>query len=183
MNGAIFFSSKYGSTAQYANWISEQTGLPVFDTKDANADPAQYDFLVLGSPIIYYKVLSHKWVKKNLASIENKPVIFFTVSGAPSGAKLDGWIADCLPAQFLSQIKHVALRGRQIPEELSWSDGLMLKIGALKNRDPEVRKQELEGFDFMDKSSIEPIIKLVQQYQSGETASFKEVETSQVTPK
>ena len=51
MNGAIFFSSKYGGTAQYANWISERTGLPVFDTKDANADPVQYDFLVLSSPI------------------------------------------------------------------------------------------------------------------------------------
>jgi len=183
MNGAIFFSSKYGSTAQYANWISEQTGLPVFDTKDANADPAQYDFLVLGSPIIYYKVLNHKWVKKNLASIENKPVIFFTVSGAPSGAKLDGWIAGCLPAHFVSQIKHVALRGRQKPEELTWWDRLMLKIGALINRDLEARKEELEGFDFMDKSSIEPIIKLVRQYQSGEAVSSRQVETSQVTPK
>jgi len=182
MNGAIFFSSKYGSTAQYANWISEQTGLPVFDTIDANADPAQYDFLVLGSPIIYYKVLNRKWVKKNLASIENKPVIFFTVSGAPSGSKLDGWIADSLPAQFLSQIKHVALRGRQKPEELTWWDRLMLIIGALKNRDPEVRKQEFEGFDFMDKSSIEPVIKLVQQYQSGETASSKQADTSEVMP-
>ena len=182
MNGAIFFLSKYGSTAQYANWIGEGTGLPVFDIKSANADPSQYDFLVLGSPIIYYKVFNRKWVKKNLTSFENKPVIFFTVSGAPSGSKLDGWIADSLPAYFISQIKHVALRGRQKPEELTWWDRLMLKIGALKNKDPEARKQELKGFDFMDKSSIEPIIKLVQQFQSGETASFKQVNPSQGTP-
>lgn len=89
MNGAIFFASKYGSTEQYANWISEATGLPVFNVKDANADPSKYDFLVLGCPIIYYKLLNRKWIKRNLANIENKPVILFTVSGAPGGSKLD----------------------------------------------------------------------------------------------
>lgn len=31
MNGAIFFASKYGSTAQYAEWIAEATDLPMFD--------------------------------------------------------------------------------------------------------------------------------------------------------
>ena len=51
--------------------------------------------------------MNHKWVKKNLASIENKPVIFFPVSGASPGSKLDGWIADSLQAHFISQVKHV----------------------------------------------------------------------------
>jgi hypothetical protein len=44
MKGAIFFSSKYGSTAQYANWIGEATGLPVFDVKDAKADASNCCF-------------------------------------------------------------------------------------------------------------------------------------------
>ena len=52
MKGAIFFSSKYGSTEQYAHWIGEATGLPVFNVKDETADPGNYDFLILGSPII-----------------------------------------------------------------------------------------------------------------------------------
>ena len=171
MNGAIFFSSKYGSTAQYANWIAEETGLPIFDLKDSTADPSDYDFLVLGSPIFYYKVYNRKWLKKNLNNIKNKPVIFFTVSGAPSGGKLDRWIADCLPAEFISQINHIALRGRQKPEELTWWDRSMLKIGAMISKDPEVRKQELDGFEFMDKSSIDPILKLIRRFQSGQAAS------------
>lgn len=165
MKGAIFFSSKYGSTEQYANWIGEATGLSVFDVKDKNADPTQYDFLVLGSPIIYYKLLIRKWVKRHLATIENKPIIFFSVSGAPAGDKMNGWIADSLPKYFISKMNHVVLRGRQIPEELTFFDRMMLKIAALTNKDHEARKQEFEGFDFMDKSSIEPIVKLVKQFQ------------------
>ena len=165
MNGAIFFSSKYGSTAQYANWIGQATGLPVYDIIYNNVDLSEYDFLILGSPIIYYKLSIHKWVKRHLARLADKPIIFFSVSGAPAGSKLDGWIADSLPEDFISRMYHVALRGRQIPKQLSWYDRMMLKIAALANKDSEARKQEFEGFDFMDKSSIEPILKLVGQLQ------------------
>jgi len=168
MNGAIFFSTKYGSTAQYANWIGEATGLPVFNVKDSDVDFLKYDFLILGSPVIYYKLSIRKWVERHLASIESKPIIFFSVSGAPAGPKLDGWIAESLPESFILKMNHVALRGRQIPEQLTWYDRMMLKIGALTNKDPEARKEEFEGFDFMDKSSIEPILKLVEQFQLSE---------------
>lgn len=168
MKGAIFFSSKYGSTAQYANWIGEATGLQVFDVKNAGGDPSKYDFLILGSPIIYYKLSIRKWVTRHLANLESKPIIFFSVSGAPAGEKLDGWIAESLPESFIKHMQHVALRGRQNPEELTWYDRMMLKIGASQNKDPQARKEELEGFDYMDKSSIEPIIKLVQQLQLAE---------------
>ena len=95
MNGAIFFSSKYGSTAQYANWIGQATGLPLYDVKYNNADLSKYDFLILGSPIIYYKLNIHKWVKKHLSKLADKPIIFFSVSGA--GADLN-WMSGLLIA-------------------------------------------------------------------------------------
>ena len=165
MSGAIFFSSKYGSTAQYANWIGQETGLPVYYVIYNNADLLKYDFLVLGSPIIYYKLSIHKWVKRHLARLADKPIIFFSVSGAAAGSRLDGWIADSLPEDFIARMHHVALRGRQIPEQLSFYDRMMLKIAGMANKDPVARKQEFEGFDFMDKTSIAPILKLVGQLQ------------------
>lgn len=165
MKGAIFFSSKYGSTAQYADWIDEATGLPVVNINNHKANLSKYDFLILGSPIIYYKLSIHKWVKRHLVWLAHKPIIFFSVSAAPAGSRLDGWIADSLPEDFISRMYHVALRGRQIPKQLSWYDWTMLKIAALANKDPEARKQEFEGFDFMVKTSIEPILKLVEEFQ------------------
>ena len=99
------------------------------------------------------------------------PIIFFSVSGAPAGPKLDGWIADSLPAHFISHMDYVALRGRQNPKELSLFDWIMLKIGGLKNPDPVARKEEMKGFDYMDKSSIEPIVKLAREFQTIEVTS------------
>lgn len=166
MNGAIFFSGKYGSTAQYAKWIGEATGLSVFDVRESLADPSDYEFLVLGSSVMIYRLSISNWLHARLSGIENKPVLLFTVSGAPAGKKLAGWVANSLPASLHSRIKHVALGGRQIPAELTRWHRLLLKVGARFSSDPEVRKQELEGFDFMDKSDIEPIVTWVRQRQS-----------------
>ncbi len=169
LKGAIFYTSKYGSTKEYARWISEGTGLPMFDIQRDHINPSEFDFLIIGAPIIYFKLTIRSWVKKHLARIQDKPIIFFSVSGAPAGKKLDGWIADSLPESFVSSMHHVALRGRQIPKELTFFDRVMLRIGARFNKDPEARQQELEGFDFMDKESIEPVIELVDQFRSGES--------------
>lgn len=166
MKGAIFFSGRYGSTEQYSKWISEATGLPVFDIKDAHADPSKYDFLILGSSVLYFKLTNRKWVKENFAALKSRSKILFTVSGAGPGDKLNRWISNSLPAVLLSQMEHVALRGRLNHSKISWWIRLMLWMGALFNPDPEARKEERYGFDYMDKSSIEPIVRLVEQFQS-----------------
>lgn len=166
MNGAIFFSGEYGSTAQYANWIGEATGLPVFDVGDSSADPSKYEFLILGSSVILYRLKIRKWVKANRAGIENKPTILFTVSGAPAGPKLDGWVAASLPDTLLARMEHIALRGRLDHAKISCWIRMFLSIGALMNTDPEGRRDELEGFDYVDKSSIDPILHLAEQFRS-----------------
>ncbi|NAS14434.1 flavodoxin domain-containing protein [Poritiphilus flavus] len=166
MRGAIFYQSKYGSTKQYARWIAEATGLPMFNVKDRNYDPDLYDYFIIGSPILYFKLSIRKWIKKYLPQINTKPVIFFSVSGAPAGEKLNEWIANSLPESFISKMHHVALKGRQIRSKLSWFDRMMLFIGSKFNKDPEASKEELEGFDYMDKKSINPILELVEQFKA-----------------
>ena len=166
MKGAIFFASRYGSTAQYAEWIAEATSLPVFDIDNTDANPAEFDFLVLGSPVIYHKLMFHRWVKRNLDDILSRPIVFFSVSGAGPGPKLDGWISGSLPDAFISHAIHVALLGRQNPRELSWFDRIMLIIGGLKNPDRKAGREELHGFDFMDKGSIGPVIERIEELQA-----------------
>jgi len=63
MNGAVLYATKYGSTAEYADWIGEATGLPVFNVRSDDVDPDSYDFLILATPVIYYKLLITDWVK------------------------------------------------------------------------------------------------------------------------
>jgi hypothetical protein len=161
MKGAIFFSSKYGSTTEYARWLSEAAHVPAFDLNEHGGDPSEYDFLILGSPVLYGKLMFHKWLMRNAAAIKSKPTILFSVSGAGPGPKLDAWLAGSLPPELLSHMQHVALRGRQNPKDLTRFDRMMLIIGGLKNRDRVAGREEMHGFDFMDKSSIEPIVEMI----------------------
>ena len=165
MKGAIYFSTKYGSTKEYAEWIAEASGLPVYNVLNKHPDPSDFDFLVIGSPIIYYKLSIHKWIKENIHKIEDKHVIFFSVSGAPSSEKLSRWIKESLPESLVDSMDHVALRGRQIPRELTMYDRIMLQIAGRFNKDPQAAKEELKGFDYMDENSIGPILKLIEQFQ------------------
>jgi len=168
MKGAIFYASKYGSTAEYAQWISEATGLPAYNTRKSHPDPGSFDLVIIGGPILYYKLWNSKWFVKNWPKIKGKPVLFFTVSGAPAGPKLDKWLAESFPSHMRSKITHIALRGRQIPKQLSWFDRMALKFAAKHNKDPQARKEELEGFDYMDKSSIAPIVDFVEKFKGAD---------------
>lgn len=127
MNGAVLYAAKYGSTAEYADWIGKATGLPVFNVRSDNVDPESYDFLILATPVIYYKPFITDWVRENLSKLEGKPIVMVTVSGAPLGPKLDACVGDSLPADFVTNATHVALRGRQTPAELTWYDRAMLR--------------------------------------------------------
>ncbi len=166
MKGAILYTTKYGSTAEYASWIGDATALPVHDVRCDDVDPEDYEFLILATPVIYYKLLITDWVQKNLSKLEDKPIVMVTVSGAGSGPKLDAWVGDSLPAKFVAGVKHIALRGRQIPAELSWFDRAMLLIAAWRNPDPVASKEEREGFDYMDRGSITPIVALANEYKA-----------------
>jgi len=165
MKGAIFYSGQYGSTAQYADWISAETGLPVFNVKDREADPSRYDFLVLGSSVITFNLTNKKLVARHLDDIGDKPVILFTVSGASAGEKLTGWVKSSLPESFVNQAHHVALRGRMDPGSMPWWTRLILRIGAMMNKDPQSRKDELEGFDYMERETIAPIVERIKNWQ------------------
>ena len=166
MKGAIFFSGKYGSTEQYSKWLSEATGLPVFDIKDTHADPSKFDFLILGSSISYFKLSNRKWVKENLVTLKGRSKILFSVSGAGPSKKLNRWVSNSLPTELLSQMEHVALHGKLDHAKVSWWVKAILWMGSLFNPDPEASKDERYGFDYMDKSSIEPIVRLVEQFQN-----------------
>lgn len=179
MKGAIFFSSKYGSTAQYAKWIADATNLPLFDVKKVAVDPSEYDFLVLGSPIIYHKLMFHKWLTKHSTTITGKPTILFSVSGAPSGGKLNGWVANSASPELIDHMYHVVLLGRQNPKDLNLFDRIALIIGGMGNPDPVAAREEREGFDYMDQSSIAPIVDWIERIRnehSKQSANPKRVE-------
>ncbi len=168
MKCAIVFTGTYGSTKQYAQWLAEKTGFPVFDVRSSDFNLASFDALIIGTPVYYYKLVIAPWIRRNLTSLQSKKIILFTVSGAPGGSILDGWISESLPPEFIASMQHFALRGRMDLKRLSFFHRMMIKIGGLLNSDPDARKEEWEGFDYMDRDSIAPVVEAALALQSTE---------------
>lgn len=165
MKAAIFFSGKFGSTEQYSQWLSEATGFPVYDLTEQSYDPEDYDLLILGSSIIIGKLSITKWLKAVWPRIKSKPIVLFTVSGTePGHPNLKKWLNDSLSEEILEPIHYVALRGRLNPQELSWWTRLLLKLGSWAEKDPDTKKRMAEGFDYMEKANIKPILEWVEQH-------------------
>ena len=169
MNGAIFFSGQYGSTAQYSQWIGDATGLPVYDINQPHPALSNFSFLILGSSIIIGKLTIRQWIAKHLAEIVNKPVVLFSVAGAPPGPERNVWIEKSLPKVLAPTIQHFALRGRLDLNNIGWWTKLVLKIGAWATKDDQEKHEMTLGFDFMNKADIEPIVKSIMQLKSKET--------------
>lgn len=161
MKGAIFYTTKYGSTRDYARWIGDATDLPIFDLQRGDGALEALDFVVLGCPIYFHRVLGAAWIRRHLPELRDKPVVLFTVSGAPAGPKLDAWIAASLPQQFIDRAYRFALLGRQSPKKLTWHERVLLVVGGLFNPDRKAGREEIQGFDFMEKASIEPVVDLI----------------------
>ena len=52
MSGIILCRSKYGASAKYAEWISQETGFKIIDTKKADIKEVEkYDTIVLGGGV------------------------------------------------------------------------------------------------------------------------------------
>ena len=58
----------------------------------------------------------------------------------------------------MSEVEYVPLRGRLDPGELPWMIRMMLKLVAKGTKDPEAKKRMSDGFDYMDRESLNPIL-------------------------
>ena len=159
MKAAIFFTGKFGSTQQYAQWLGEATGLPVFDLRENPPEPWHYDLLILGTSIIVGKPTIARWMKKHWAMLWGRNILLYSVSGtAPGHPDLQTWMQRHLGEEILSQVKYIPLRGRLDPGELPWILRTMLRLAARASRDPEVKRRMSAGFDYMDRNSLKPIL-------------------------
>ena len=181
MKAAIFFSGKYGSTRQYAQWLGESTGLPVYDLRKDNPEILNYDLLILGTSIVIGKPTIAKWMKTHWEKLWGRNLLLFSVSGTkPGHPDLQTWMHTRLGEEILSQVDYVPLRGRLNPAELPWWVRAILKMGARVIKDPAAKKRMSEGFDYMDRNSISPILKWYEAQIRSVSTKEKEPELTPV---
>jgi len=175
MKGIIIYKGKYGTTAQYAQWLAEELNLPVLSSEITDEVTLQeYDHLILGTSVYIGKLQIASWIKHNLPFIRNKKIFLFVVAATPPNEKekLEAYVNSGIPVEIREKCQVYYLHGKMKISELSWKDRLLLKMGAWLAKDPQDRKKMLTDFNSVKKENIKGIITDVKEYAGTKVASF-----------
>ncbi|MBD3363559.1 hypothetical protein GF362_07630 [Candidatus Dojkabacteria bacterium] len=161
MKGVVIYCSKYGSTRQYAEWIADELGFEVSPC-NVKQNLEHKDLIIFGSWVMGNRLRAGSWLEKNWEELKKKKVIVFSTSGALPTAEFTEMVSsNSFSDEISKQIILFGFRGRMIFQRLSFTDKLMMKIGRIFVKDPEVKKNMLKDFDGVKKQSIKKLVDYV----------------------
>ncbi|MBN2351733.1 MAG: hypothetical protein JXD23_04115 [Spirochaetales bacterium] len=167
---AVIYTSVYGSTQTYAEWIAWALGADLFPARGKREDLLEYDVIIYGGYRRPNGIAGLDYIAKNLDALKGKRLIVFCVGAGPVRARaLDSLLAaDFKPAER-AQIAVFGLRGAFNFRRLHRKDRIRMSLlrTGLRLRNPasldENERVLLDAFDnpvnFTDEKLIAPIVK------------------------
>jgi len=169
-NIAVIYKSKYGSTKQYAEWISEELNASLYEAASINPSRlSAFDVVVYGGGLYASGINGVKLVIKNPC----KSLVVFTVGAAdPNTTDYSRILRKNFTREFLLKAKVFHLRGGIDYNRLGFVHKIMMamvKRTRVDNNPQEQRSEEdrlfLETygnkFDYTDKTTIKPLVDYV----------------------
>lgn len=161
MNGIIIYTSKYGATKQYAEWLGEMLNLPAISSNRVMKDELEkYSYILLGTPVYFGKFKLKAWLRHNIKALINKKLLLFIVNATASKEteKRNRFIEDNMPKELRQYCKFFFLPGRVIHKKLTLRDKLVLKLAALFEKDPVRKKALYEDLNGVRKEELLPFV-------------------------
>jgi len=159
--GAIIYSSRYGATRQYAEWLAGELQWPLLKAENTTyEDLIPYDRLIIGSSVYIGKLLIKGWLKANSPMLGDKDLSFFIVCGTPASERQqqETIARTNIPHDLIGPKNVFFLPGRLTFDRLSWRDRFMLKMGARLQKDPAKKASMLANVDNVRKEHLAPIL-------------------------
>lgn len=120
---AVIYQSKYGSTEQYAKWISEELKVDLYKKSEVSISALKnYEVIVYGGGIYLNGILGFSFIKNNYKYIEAKKIIVFAVGASPQDT---GTISDIKEKNFPIAMKYIPcfyFRGAFCKDEVNLID-------------------------------------------------------------
>ena len=172
MKGIILYTSKYGATKRYAEWLAEETGFDCVETKKAKIeDVKHYDTIIFGGGIYASGINGLSFLKKNIDQLQGKNVIVFCDGASPWEETAFAQIVAHNLKDSLAGLPCFYCRGSWDPNGMSFVDRNLCKmlqkaVAKKKPEDWEVWEKALmqagdQKHDWTDRSYIAPILEAI----------------------
>ena len=174
MKGIIIYKSKYGATRQYAEMLSHRLDLGLIDADQVTAEMiTKYDYLLIGGSIYIGKFILKEFLKKHSRILQTKKMFVFFVSAAsPDEEVHNNTIAlENIPPLMFRNTKRYFFQGKLKRNELSWKDSVLLRMGAMFQKNPKEREKMMTDFNAINESNITALVESVGQLTKKEDKS------------
>lgn len=170
MGTLVAYTSKYGSTRQYAEWIASDLGADLREAGTVcDADIAAHDTVVVGGYLHIGKIIGADFLVKHQEALKPKKVFLFSVAGAPADdPQRKVWFEGSVPVGIRKHVTHFPLQGRAMV--LDWKDSFLMLFPrasvwlAYRLRPTPENKKAYEGFrpfDGVKREAIQPLVRAV----------------------
>jgi menaquinone-dependent protoporphyrinogen IX oxidase len=170
---AVIYTSKYGSTQTYAEWIAWEVRADLFPARGRREDLLEYDVIVYGGYVRANGIAGLEYIKKNFDALNGRRLIVFAVGIGPVRKDaLDSLLAATFTPAERRQISVFGLRGAFNFNRLRGKDriGMSLLRTKLKLKHPDALREDeralLDAYDspvnFTDEKAIAPIVRAIQ---------------------
>ena len=174
MKIAVVYTSKYGTTQQYAQWIAKDVGADLLRQDACKVkDLEKYECLVFGGPIHAGGILGIRFLQKNYKKLSDKKIFVFAV-----GLNIEDPAVqqECREINFVKTIKDLPcyfLRGGYDPSKVTGMDkrlmGIVKKMIAGKGEMTESERELLDaieqGADYTSYSATYDLVYAIQTLQ------------------
>ncbi|MBZ9609073.1 flavodoxin domain-containing protein [Clostridium estertheticum] len=163
MRSLVLYTSAYGSTKQYVEWIAEEANADIETIDEFNIDKFdEYDTIIIGTYVRVSKLVISDYLSKVWSKLKNKKVILFSVSKTPINSKASVKNYEkSIPVNIRSQIKYFPLEGRFIFEKLSEKDKNIMNLGRKMTRifmGKKMAEEMVRDCDNVKKENIKEIL-------------------------
>lgn len=168
---AVIYQSHYGTTEQYAKWISQELEADIFQSKKTTLEEIKkYNTLIFGGGLYASSILGSKLLSKNFGALKDKNLIVFTVgaAGTDDPSIFEDIIDKNFEKEMRKSIRFFHFRGGQDYKKMSFVHKTMMKmmVTMVKKKPEEEKTQEDRQLiasyggviDFSDKNTIEPLV-------------------------
>ncbi|GAA0550330.1 flavodoxin domain-containing protein [Chitinophaga japonensis] len=160
MKGLIIYKGKYGATRQYAIWLGAALDCAVEPAgSEMKEQLLAAEYIILGSSVYIGKLQLRNWIYRHRELLAGKQLFLFLVSGTKpeETARLTGYIKASIPEDIYKRCRCYFFPGKLEFSKLSWSDKLLLKIGARLSKGS---KDEISVTDYNDvkREHITPLV-------------------------
>ena len=174
---AVIYTSKYGSTKRYAEWISEALSCDIFSSSSVSLEQiGKYDVIIYGGGLYAGGVNGINILKRSADILKDKELVIFTCGLADPADSTDfenvrNGIRRKLTDEVYDRAHIFHLRGGIDYKKLGFVHRVMMsmRIRMIQRKDSSAlsddERSTLEtygsGVDYSDKDTIEPIVSFV----------------------